>query len=172
MSYQDMNNGRLGVGGNKSSIDYQEGVAARDRQREQAQRETAHASRPYSSGTTDTYRPGTWHAPGASAGGGPTLVQPETLATSAKSGAGLFAVLCVGYMLLQGGWTLGSLAVYAGVGAVAGALAGAALYIALKVLAVAAKVAGALLVIGIVLHWLGVINLWPMLAKARHLLGL
>ncbi|MEJ8851416.1 hypothetical protein [Variovorax rhizosphaerae] len=99
-------------------------------------------------------------------------MQPETLATSAKSGAGLFAVLCVGYMLLHGGCSLGTLAVYAGVAAVAGALAGAALYIALKVLAVALKVGGILLAIGIVLHWLGVINMWPLVARLRHVAGL
>jgi len=173
MSYEDMNNGRLGVGGNKSSVDYQEGVAVRERQRAQEQRDAAHAARTYSSGATTTSSPGHWHAPGAGTrGGGSTIVQPETLATSAKSGAGLFAVICVGYMLLHGGWTLGTLAVYAGVAALAGALAGAALYIALKVLAIALKAGGILLGIGIVLHWLGVINLWPILARLRHAVGL
>jgi hypothetical protein len=171
MSYNDYNNGRLGVGGNKSSPDYQQGHAEAERRREAERQRNMPAPSPAPVIGT----PGLSYPTGGASGAqdvGPSYVETQTLRTMAKSGASLFAVACVVFMLYQGTWTWVSLAVYTALSAVAGAIAGAALYIALKLLVIALKVAGMLLAIGIGLHLFGVINLPAVLSRLSAYVGL
>lgn len=89
-----------------------------------------------------------------------------TLSSFAKGGAIFLAVLFGGYALLQvqgHSWNWPQLGAGLAVAAVAGAVAGATFYIALKLLALALKAAFVLLGIGIVLHLLGTLNLFEAL---------
>jgi hypothetical protein len=166
MSYNDYNNGRLGVGGDRSSPDYQQGQAERERRQERdRQINTAAPSPPGPSGSS-------FQVQRESQLAGSPFVAPETMRTMAKSGASLFAVVCVVYLLFHGTWTWTSLAVYTAMSAVAGAAAGAAFYFALKLLAFLLKVAGVLLAIGVALHLFNIINLPTVLGRLSASLGL
>lgn len=171
MSYDDYNSGRVGVGGNRNSPDYQQGLAERERRQEQdRQRNTPVPPAPVLPGAPPSSFPGVGSRTSPTVGS--TYVAPETMLTMAKSGASLFAVVCVGYLLFQGTWTWVSLAVYTGISALAGGAAGAALYVALKLLVIALKVAGVLLAIGVVLHLMHFINLPAVLGRISASVGL
>lgn len=168
MSYNDYNNGRLGVGGDRSSPDYQQGQAERERRQEQERQRNTPATPPSGSSGSSLQVGSQRESPLA----GPPFVAPETMRTMAKSGASLFVVVCVVYLLFQGTWTWTSLAVYTAMSAVAGAAAGAVFYLVLKLLAFLLKVAGVLLAIGVALHLLNVINLPTVLGRLSASLGL
>ena len=111
----------------------------------------------------------------SAAGGGtapraPTA--PLTLAAMSKGGAWLAGGLAAVVLWVYSGMNLGQGVVYAAAAAVAGALAGAALYVALRVLAVVLRVAAGVLAIGVVLHLLGVLNLFQVLGRWGRALGL
>ncbi|RZL93183.1 MAG: hypothetical protein EOP82_08170 [Variovorax sp.] len=169
MSYEDYQKGLSGIGSG-SGMDYLKGVNEREQQRRESR---PVLPTPAATPSPPVYSGPTWTAPAPSPGRPHVPAAPETMTTMAKGGASLFAVLFVGHALLGGGaWTWPQL-VGGGLGAaVVGALCGALLYIALKVLAFALKVAVGLLVIGIVLHFINVINLWAVLARLRHAVGL
>jgi hypothetical protein len=165
--------GLTGLPSGDRGTDYMNGVAEREK-REQARRDANTPVRnpaptPYT-GPIFTDSPG--QTRGRQFSSGPATPLPETLTAMAKSGASLFVVLFVGYTLLQDYWTwpgmLGGSVAYA----VAGAIAGAALFIALKVLRIAVKIAFYLLIAGFVLHLLGVLDMWAVLARIGHAVGL
>lgn len=131
MSWEDMNNGRLGIGRNRDSLDWQDGNAQRERRLEaERQRNTPAPPPPPVIGIPHgpTYPGRAAESPSA-----PEYTEPTTMRSLAKAGAGLFAIGCVLSGLANGTWTWMMLAVYTGMSAVAGAIAGAALYIAVRV---------------------------------------
>lgn len=90
----------------------------------------------------------------------------SSLTSAAKSGAGLLLLLFGLYVVLgQNAWTTAQILGGAGVTVLLGAAAGAVVYIAVKLLVLALKVAGVLLVIGIGLHLLGTIDLFRILNR-------
>ena len=127
------------------------------RAREQMQRQQAANEFP-SPVTTTPWAAGGQSVPsahrGAAAGG------IDSLTSAAKSGAVLLLVLFGLYALLgQDGWTGPQLLGGAGIAVLAGAAAGAALYIAVKLLVWGLKVSLVLLAVGVGLHLLGAIDL-------------
>ena len=157
----DFRKGLLGTGGG-SGTDYLNGVAERERrEREYLRRSsTSNAPAPAPAGTPSAPpSPGGPLRDSGSSGSAGSEV-PETLTTMAQSGAGLFAALFIGYTLLQDdGWSCARMIGGAIGASLVGAIGGAALYIALKVLKFALKVVFGLLVVGIGLHLLGVFNI-------------
>lgn len=97
---------------------------------------------------------------------------PLTMAALSKGGAWLAGGLAAVVLWVYSGMNLGQGVVYAAAAAVVGALAGAALYVALRVLAVVLRVAAGVLAIGVVLHLLGVLNLFQVLGRWGRALGL
>jgi hypothetical protein len=90
----------------------------------------------------------------------------SSLTSAAKSGAGLLLLLFGLYVVLgQNAWTPAQILGGAGITLLVGAVAGAAVYIAVKLLVLALQVAGVLLVIGIGLHLLGTIDLFRILNR-------
>ncbi len=169
MSNEDYQKGLHGTGSG-SGMDYQKGVYERERQRQESRAPVSagagHTTSPASSGAT-------WDSGQTSGPGRRTTSVPETMGSMAKGGAGLAAVVFVGYTLLQNaGWTWPQMAGGGIAAAIVGAIGGAALYIALKVLEFAFKVIGVLLVIAVVLHFLGVVNVGPWFTAIRRAIGL
>lgn len=170
MSQEDYQKGLSGIGSG-SGMDYLKGVNERERERE--------AARPKPPLEPTTYvAPYEPTSPGAGAqphrpASPPSRPMPETMQSMAKSGAGLLLVLFVGYTLLIGGawtwpWMIGG-----GVAASAlGAVAGAALYVAIRLLMILLRIAGMLLAVGIVLHLFGVLDLVAVLSRIGRALGL
>ena len=90
---------------------------------------------------------------------------------AAKFGAGGFFILFCLYAFIQPAtWSWLQLGMGTAGAVIAGGIAGAALYIALKVLAFVLKIALALLGIGIILHLLGVLNIFVVLAPLLRML--
>lgn len=103
-------------------------------------------------------------------GSGEGAATDKTLTDFAKTGAVLCGLLFAGFALVQTqAWSWLQIGAGAALAAVAGAVAGAVLYIALKLLAIAVKVMLILLGVGIVLHFLGVLNLFHVLGAMGRL---
>ena len=84
---------------------------------------------------------------------------------AAKVGAGGFFILFCLYAFIQpASWSWLQLGMGTAGAVIAGGIAGVALYIALRVLAFMLKVALGLLGIGIILHFLGVLDIFAVLA--------
>lgn len=111
----------------------------------------------------DTHTSGTR---GHSGGGG-----MGSLGQAAKTGAvGLAVVFGLYVLMAHATWTWPHAALGALAAAVVGAVAGAALYIAVQMLVMALKLAAVLLAVGVVLHLLGALDLFGVLAHLRQLL--
>ncbi len=148
------------------------GARAGERARDEAQRRIDSPKPPVSVPTrSPVHFPGSTPQPTyAGRGGGEGVGSDRTLADFAKTGAVLCAAVFGGFALSQTpAWNWLQIAVGAALASVAGALGGAALYVALKLLAIAVKTTLILLGIGIALHFLGVLNIFQVLDEAGRL---
>jgi hypothetical protein len=174
VSWEDYQNGLNGIGGG-SGMDYLKGVNERERDRA-AQKPQPPPPPPPAPGPDLT----TYHAPptgpvwrGGAGGREAIHAAPATLRSMAKSGAGLLCVLFVGYLLLSDpAWTWGKLIIGAAGAAAVGAIAGAALYVAIRIFLKLLKIAGVLLLSGVVLDFANVINLADVLGRLARMVGL
>ena len=174
MSHDDFNRGRLGLPGNGSE-DFQHGRQEQQRRQDEARRKNEERQRRDSqalpivqntsaSGSGSTTQSGSVTAAGAAL--------PETLASMAKGGASLFAVLFVLWTLSYGAWSWPSIIGGACAAAIAGLVAGALLYVAIPVLKVVLKVAAAVMVVGIALQLFVGIDFIGVLRRMAHASGL
>jgi hypothetical protein len=167
--------GLLGLPSGDRGTDYMNGIA--EREKRERERRDSYVSKPEPgsgfTGTSFTSGPSWEPDVGAFNGRRNQIAQPpETLISMAKAGASLFAALFVVYTLLQDRWSWPEM-IGGSIGlAVVGAIAGAALFIALKILAFAVKIAFFLLIIGVCLHFLGVLNIWTVLSRIMHTIGM
>ena len=143
-------------------------AAAREQQRLAEQKaNNSSSSLPYSPFPTSSsshYPTWTTGSSGSGAGFG-------SMEEAAKVGAGGFFILFCLYAFIQPAtWSWLQLGTGAAGAVIAGGIAGAALYIALKVLAFVLKIALALLGIGIILHLLGVLDIFVVLAPLLRML--
>lgn len=97
---------------------------------------------------------------------------PLSMAGMAKGGAWLTGGAVALLLWAYSNMSLGEGVVYAAAAALAGAIAGGILYVALQVLAFAARIAVVALLVGVVLHFLGVLNLFQVLDRMGGVLGL
>lgn len=181
MSYEsDYRSGRSGMaGGNQSSEGWMNGAQerlTRDIEKQERQRaelaRTSHTN-PFGNAPT-TFDTAPAYSGGSSSRGDSS---PATLKGSAQSGAVVLAVLYGAYALLAGmGLTWAELGVRVAGAALLGAIAGAALYVAVKVLAfalsIAFRVLAVVLVSGIALHFLGIVNFWAFSGRLLRSVGL
>ena len=174
MSYEDdYRRGRSGrPGGNQDSEGYRNGEQQRytesveRRQREQARLEReAQNNFTRNASTSLNYIPTSDRgSSGNTWSDSATPSTPATLIGNAKTGAIIFAVI-YGVYAIFGGLTLTWMELSVGVAGVAmlGAIAGAVLYVSFKVLevvlSVAFKVLAVVFVAGVVLHFLGLVDL-------------
>jgi len=143
-------------------------AAVREQQRLAEQRAiNSSSSLPYSAfPTSGSSQSPTWTTGSSGSGAG-----FGSMEEAAKVGAGGFFILFCLYAFIQpASWSWLQLGMGTACAVIAGGIAGVALYIALKVLAFMLKVALGLLGIGIILHLLGVLDIFAVLAPLLRML--
>ena len=137
-------------------------AAVREQQRFAEQRAINSSSPlPYSPfATSGSSQSPTWTTGSSGSGSGFGSIEE-----AAKVGAGgLFIFFCLYAFIQPASWSWLQLGMGTAGAVIAGGIAGVALYIALKVLAFILKVALGLLGIGIILHFLGLLDIFAVLA--------
>ena len=173
MGYQDEHRRGYQNGGYEYGNDaYNQG--AREKRREQdfeaSQRRQEKATQSSGSSSSSSIQFPTYSGPSYTDTSSAGSATDDTISSWAKGFAvvGALGYVCFGLFTLKHP-DMGVLIVYAVTGAIGGAIAGAVLYVAFQVLRVVLQIGVAALVIGGVLHVLGIINLPRLLDRVMRL---